>query len=178
MAQGLFTLLETGLENVKFSLNGLWYDGFGWVPSTDVQEANTITEVNANANSFPQSDNIQLSVHFWSEELQGQIESLTWVAVGQGYAQSVAFTPVMPFLPPSEYLSAIAGITAPGANTFVTFVIYQAGRRLWYDPVQLAWVDSDATFLQSNSLLELNQNIAELPPVRSVVPYNYSHVTR
>ncbi len=169
-AQGLFTLMETNNEDVKYSLSGKWYDGFNWVTSNTIQESNTITEIIANAATFPQDDNIQLSIHYYSETNQGTAQALTYVLVGQGYASSVAFTPVMPFLPPDQWISAIAGITTPGTNTFVTFVMYNGATRQWYDPAQQSWVVSNATFLQSNTIEQLNEHLSKLEPTGQWYP--------
>lgn len=152
-------LNQAVLQGTKFTLNGLWHNATAWVPSTSPSEANTITEINDNAATFPATNDLELTAHFAAGSNEQSIDGVNYVYVAQGWANAFMAVLIQAFLPPKSFIGAKAVLSEPNQFTKVRFTLSKNGVMYYYSTVSDQWEPSDNTAAQSNTLDELNTHI-------------------
>lgn len=152
-------IVETGTP--RYIVAGLYWDGAAWVPSNGTYaQANTSADVIANlpALSVQGAENVPVSVLFQDSNSQSDVDLISVTVTGQRYSPDGHVEPVQ-----SLQISAIdslALVVTETANAELRIILRIDGVLKYWDGA--AWVTSDGSFAQANTLADFNANIDEL----------------
>lgn len=154
------SIAATLVEIVKFNINGLWYDGAGWVTSNgSVVESNTLAEVQSYINLLPVSDSVDIDVIFPDSNVKQSISSLQLFYIGQQYKTT---PPPWIMVADGTFVDGVGEIIVSGgtpAGTSFGFNPNVNHQDYWYDGND--WVIGNGTVAQSNTEAEFNANISK-----------------
>lgn len=159
--QSLDSFTSTEQDAPRFIIDDMYWDGSSWVSSDgSFSQASTEAQVNSNISSLSANGNmtVNVSVVFQSQNDQGLVSNLEIGHTGQQYAASGSLKPAQGIS--ARSLSSYSHTESTDADTRVKLTIENDGTDKYWDGS--AWIDSDETEAQTNTLAEVSSNISKL----------------
>src|SRR4030043_194183 len=163
-----FSTTET--DSPKFILNDKYWNGSSWATSDgSYLQANDKATILANIGSLSVTGttSITCSVVFQNSHTQSSVDLLTITYTGQKYYLSGWLRTKSYFT--AEELTLLAKTTTEPANTLVKYAIMVDGILKYWNGS--AWAVSDGTESKTNTLSEINTNIATIVTTNSTVKF-------
>ena len=158
--QGFTEAAETGGVNTRYIGNGLYYNGSIWATSDgSYAQANDISTVNSNINSFPVQDTLDLSVVFPDTNTKSEIDQTDVTYTGQKYFTGSKLRPVLNI--PVTSVTEATSVEILPANTAVTFTVVINSVEFWYNGA--TWTESNGTIAETNLAADVDGNLSTLP---------------
>jgi len=152
---------STQTGDIHYIIGNKYWDGTAWVASDGTYaQANTIADVNTNLPSFSALGliSIEIKMIFSSSNTQQNIDVLDLTYTGQQYASEGTLLTNNSFVA-NDVTSFLATEILP-ANTAVLYAIEVGGVCMYWDGI--AWVVSNCTSAEANTLADIQANIATL----------------
>ena len=153
-----FQDVEVGTQ-VKYTLNGFWWNGSVWqVADGTLAQSNTPTEINSHISLLQASQTVDVKAFTQNSNLQSSVETITTSYQINKYTT----TPqnISPFVGlRSDQLFKFLTTQTINANTQIYFTLDVDGTQKYYDGS--AWVDSDGTIAQSNTISVLTDTVIQ-----------------
>lgn len=175
---GLITT-EIGAPRYIFELGSgghVYWDGAAWVTTNNTYaQANDVATANTNLPSLTVSGetSFHVHIHFIDSPTQSSVDDLT-----VDHTANTIFDLTNPTITPitsisqDALLTFLATITEPGSDE-VKFVINIDGQDKYWDGA--TWSNADGTFAQTNTLAEVQTNLAAFTDRGVVLPVIYLH---
>lgn len=159
--QGFTSFASTDINNPLYVMNGLYHNGAAWVSSDDSPaQANTTAQVSANIATLPASDTLIIkNVTVDSNTVQMSVSNVTVGYNGQIYSTTDPLLEVVEVLG-LEGISDFQADIVESGNDSITFVQEKNGSWFYWDGGGNL-VPSDLSLAQSNTLTEVQANIAD-----------------
>lgn len=159
------TVTEVGAP--RFIFNSQYWNGSAWVSSDGTYaQSNDLATASANFATFvPGGNTITWSVIFPDTNTQSSVEDLNIVYTGQHYATEGTLLTNSSFI--ARDITAFQATETIPANTAIKYAIEVNGTNKYHNGS--AWVDSDGTNAQANTLAEIQANIDNLISLNSTI---------
>lgn len=157
---GIPTSTESGTP--RYIIQGRYWDGGAWSISNDTYaQASSKADIVANIATFPDtgSSTIVVDVVFGDSNTQSSVSQIDFTVQGEFYPQDsppiVANSGVE-----TDGVVSLTEDTAVSGNDSITYVLNVGGTDNYWNGS--AWVTSDTSLAQSNTLAEINTNASAL----------------
>jgi hypothetical protein len=159
--QALSNLATTQVNTTRFIIKGQYWNGSAWVASSDTfVTASTLAQVIAHAAtlSVAGDSTITVKVVFEGSNTLSSIDDLTLTYSGQKYSLDGWAEPLQGIY--TQALISLNQLSSDTANSTVKTIIKVDGVFKYWNGS--AWVTSNESFAQSNTMADINTNIATL----------------
>jgi hypothetical protein len=153
-----FTVADA--NSPRYIVNGEYWNGAAWVASDNsYAQASSSAQVNTNIGSLTVADTVIVKVVFPDQNNLGEVDDLDLEYTGQLYPTS---NPTIKHLGPvnAGSLTSFAAVLNAPAGTEVRFTAEVDGQEKYWSG--LAWVNSNQTLAQTNTLADFAANITTL----------------
>lgn len=158
--QGITNFVTSEIGSPRYIINGYYWNGSAWAASnSSYSQATPKSTLLANISTLPVPTNtVTISVSFPDSDVISSLDSLDMEITGQKYSLTGYIEPAT-----GIYVASILGFlqdsTSP-IGTSVGVCLKINGILKYWDG--LAWVNSNGTIAQTNTYLEINDNLGSL----------------
>jgi len=159
----LTSLAVDEADDPRYIIDGKFWNGSAWVTSDDTfAQANTLADVNTNIAAFDANELLSITVKIVMEDSNtlASVDNLVLNHTGTtGFPTSDPTIKVNSGIL-MDALDLIAGVFTEAGSDRIGIVLDVGGVDKYHDGSN--WVNSDCSFLQSNTIAEINTNKAAL----------------
>lgn len=163
------TWAATEVGTPRYTINDIYHNGSNWtsVTSAGYAQANTIAQINtfANAYGIVGQDDLDIKLYFPDSNTQHSVDILTMGFQGQEYPTEGTLLTNSSFV--AREITSFTATTTTPANTTVKYIMNLNGTDKYHNGS--AWVTSDGTNSQANTLAEVQTNLSTLLTENSTV---------
>ena len=145
-----------------------YWNGSSWVTSPGYSQSNIYSDINDNISSFPISEGLKIKIYLHSDDgtTTPSIDSLT-----VNYNDGVYSTD-NPILYPNssirtDKILSLSETSIKPTNTEIKYIVHANGSDYYWDGND--WITSDGSYAQSNTVIEVNDNLDGFPAIPSDV---------
>jgi len=168
--QSLQSLSVIELDAPRYTIEGKYFDGADWVTSDGSQaQSNLLSIVNTNISTLSVSGQTTISIQVVMPEsnVLASVDSLVLTYTGQEFPSEGTLLTISSFVAKDLLGSGFLEEVTTPANTAIKYAIDVNGQNMYFDGA--AWVNSDGTFLQANTELEMQTNLDTLLSISSTI---------
>jgi len=157
--QAFTNLASTEVGTVQYIIDNKYWSGAAWVASDgSFAQSNPIATINTNIGSLNPSDSPVVEAVFTTSGTLSSVDDLILTYTGQYYATDSTIDPTIKVQ--TNGLNSISSTTTEPAGSEIKYVVYFGSSPFYWNGA--AWVASDISAAQANTLVEVNTNASSL----------------